>query len=255
MKLEHTFQIGEYLEGAQQNMNEFMSDITFAQEVIIDVERYLTRELWVGELDICDEVGQLCSNAYSMWLAGVMLAAGGHPTAVPSVLRTGLESACYAVLIHESPDLAAVWRNRNNDEDALRLCKKHFSSAIKRSTDLMESKRPGIGNIIYGRYENTIDFGAHPNTLSIVHNMHREQLSDDVWNNTFGILYDHDAIQAKRGVLFCADIGTAISLACTFVIDNASEWHWSGAFGNFMKFHAAANFFVEEADSLKGSSS
>lgn len=249
MKLEHDFNIQEYLEGCDYNTAEFLNGQSLTAPVILDIEKYLTKELWVGELGLNTQAGWLCGHAYSMWLASLRLASSGHAAAVTPVVRAALESACYSLVIQKDNSLAETWKNRHLDEASKKASRTAFNSAVKNAAKTLNSLN-GFGDKVNRLYESCIDFGAHPNPLSIAHNIHREYLTESTWNNHIGILYNLDQIQAKRGLLFCTDVGVTIAYICTEILD-ATDLHRQRLAGLLLSVHAAVEAFNKEASAAQ----
>lgn len=114
-----------------------------------------------------ETVHQLSTHSRNLWTAGVRMALSGQPYAVAPVVRTALESACYAMLINHDVALVRIWLDRHCDEDSMKKSRKLFGNAVDKVCKLLETKATGLGNKLREAYQDCIDEGAHPNTKGI----------------------------------------------------------------------------------------
>jgi hypothetical protein len=91
--------------------------------------------------------------------------AGQHPETFV-ILRSCLEYSGYALLIHQNPNLDTVWLRRHAGADAGQTMRNEFTA--RKAKRAVESTDPGVGNWYSNLYEDTIDFGGHPNPKGIV---------------------------------------------------------------------------------------
>lgn len=118
-----------------------------------------------GRLD--GAVHQLTAHSRNVWTAGARLVLSGQPYAVPAVVRTALEAACYALLIKNDLSLVKVWLERHNDENSMTKSKKLFGNAMKKAAKILNAKSKAFGDVVQQAYQDLIDDGAHPNTRGI----------------------------------------------------------------------------------------
>lgn len=110
---------------------------------------------------------QLAAHSRNVWTAGVRMALSGQPYAVPPIVRTALEAACYASLINHDVSLARIWLDRHNNPQSMKASRKAFGSAVETVRKLLNSKASGLGDQVNEAYQGCIDDGAHPNTWGI----------------------------------------------------------------------------------------
>jgi hypothetical protein len=110
----------------------------------------------------------LIVRTHSSFLAAIRLAMSGQIPESYAILRVGIEQAWYALHITKDPhppERATVWLSRNDDETSKSKCKIEFSVRNVRSTheslDLVSAKQ------LHELYETMIDYGAHPNQMSL----------------------------------------------------------------------------------------
>ncbi len=112
------------------------------------------------------EVGALlflrCQYAFKT-AAGLALA--GQVTEAFVMLRSVLEYAGYALLIHENLDLQNVWLGRHVSPTSKKPQQDAFQiSKVKLVVKAHDTK---LGEIFNEHYERTIDFGGHPNPHAV----------------------------------------------------------------------------------------
>jgi hypothetical protein len=95
------------------------------------------------------------------------MALSGQPYAVPPLVRTALEAACYAYLIANDQSLASAWLNRHVDASSMKRSRDAFRNAVPDAAKRLNAAAPGLGDHVSGAYQQCIDDGAHPNTGGI----------------------------------------------------------------------------------------
>jgi len=81
------------------------------------------------------------------------------------LIRSCLEYAGYAQLIHQDYDVARTWLNRHADEKSTAKVRNTFTQTnIK---DALSRRDQSLCKTYDHLYQRTIDFGAHPNERSV----------------------------------------------------------------------------------------
>lgn len=94
------------------------------------------------------------------------------------ILRASLENAAYGLYIGNDHELAEKWLRRHDDDASKRAVKHEFT--IKNISDRIGEIDPSLKNHFATLYNQTIDYGAHPNVrgytlnLNIVENDDRK---------------------------------------------------------------------------------
>lgn len=158
----------------------------------------------------------LVMNGFMIYLSAIRVAVSGHAAATYPLLRTALESCCYAFLTGEEPQLGAVWLNRHTSSRARNICRKRFTSAV-RQTARMVQRQPrvsaGTENWINSMYDATIDYGAHPNPKSVLTHSHTiGERKDGSVGLRLVAVHSTDSVEVSRSLLACLESGLAISL-------------------------------------------
>ncbi|MCK6376844.1 MAG: hypothetical protein L6Q69_22480 [Zoogloea sp.] len=148
----------------------------------------------------------LIVNAHASFRAASFLALSGQLLAVFMTLRGALESALYANAIAADPQLGPVWFRRDQDEHARQRCREAFT--IRKMFDSLAAVqgRP-FADAVRDGYDSTIDFGAHPNSRSIVSSARLEAVGEA---RVLNFVYAHGprSSELRRSLVACAEIGS-----------------------------------------------
>ena len=115
----------------------------------------------------------LAVRSFSAYRAAVQLAMSTQLTESYMVMRGCLEHALYVNFIDATPGSWEVWRKWGESDDDKKRCVKMFSG--RNIFDAIRTRDPVLGERAGALYERMIDFGAHPNELSVGSTM---ELSD-----------------------------------------------------------------------------
>lgn len=184
----------------------------------------------------------LVSNAHAGLLSGVRMALSGHTASVFPLLRTALESACYAVIVESDPDLAKVWINRHNGARERKECRKKFH--IGTAQELTKGKMAGFDSVIGELYDSSIDFGAHPNIKSVMGHVTIDSGTyPDHCAVSHASLYSEDHHETHRGLLACMDFGFVIFVLAVLTPSRINEELLTKTFSlNSLKEKIASNY-------------
>lgn len=167
MKFDFDQSLDDYLQGATATAEVLLAPKHAYRRAVEDAYAYFVRDLLAGESSMRPTAAFLAANAFMLWLASIRVAATGHAVAAYPLFRVALESACYGFITQYDDAKEEIWRNRDDDEEAAKRCRKALTSAVKDAADIMNQRQPGIGDGVYEGYQHAIDFGAHPNARSI----------------------------------------------------------------------------------------
>lgn len=106
-----------------------------------------------------------------------------------AILRVGIEQAWYALHIAKDPhppERVTVWLRRNDDQSSKSRCKNEFTVQNVRSTH--ESIDSVTAKQLHELYEKMIDYGAHPNQISLFAAMSESETEQET-TFTLGILF------------------------------------------------------------------
>jgi hypothetical protein len=121
-------------------------------------------------------------------------------------LRGALESALYANAIALRPELEDVWLKRDRDEDARKACRSEFT--IRKIIDsLAKAQTPEFAETVGDGYDSTIDFGAHPNSRSMLRSVAITELKDGQHALDFAYVHGPGSFEIRQAFVACADIG------------------------------------------------
>lgn len=178
MRFEHNHSMQDYFTSADENASVLLKAGAEFRSVADDIYKYFLDVFFSGESDLKGTSALLAANAFTLWLASVRVAASGHAAAAYPLFRVALESACYCFLTQRNEAIETIWRQRDENAGAARLCRKTMTGAVKDVTAMFNAEQQGSGDDIYAAYESAIDFGAHPNVKSIFLNVEVADVSD-----------------------------------------------------------------------------
>ena len=110
----------------------------------------------------------LILRSHSAILAAMRLAMSGQAVEAQAMVRVAIEAAWYALHIAADPappSRANIWRRRGTSPRATQECKNEFSVANVRRTHESLDARNAAG--MQRSYEDTIEFGGHPNKSGV----------------------------------------------------------------------------------------
>lgn len=105
--------------------------------------RFFSEQLWADSEPLPTSQVFLSVNAFTTWTAALRMALTGHEAATYPLLRTALESACYALVIARRPDMAAIWSARHEGDAQRKACRRAFGSAVADAAAATRDIRPG----------------------------------------------------------------------------------------------------------------
>jgi len=113
---------------------------------------------------------------------------------------------------NEDESLQRIWADRHRSAEAMRLCRRKFSSAVAETAGAIEAveQREGPAKWINDCYQGAIDFGAHPNPLSIYPHIGVAK-EEDAYRVTLAALYSSDSMEVSRALMACLDYGVVIA--------------------------------------------
>jgi hypothetical protein len=121
---------------------------------------------------------QFLIRSRSSFLAGVQTCTGGQLAETYMLLRGCLESSLYGFHVIQKKDALEIWLRRDEDATAKRRMRSNFAFGSLLTT--LESLDPETGPVARRLYEQTIDYGAHPNPYSLLTQTTRTEQEDSV---------------------------------------------------------------------------
>jgi len=104
-------------------------------------------------------------KSHSAFLASVRLAIGTQTVESYNTMRGIIECALYGYYIFKHKDYARIWFDRDRDDECKKEVRQKF--AIGNIFRELEADDPELAKIVKYFYDQTIDYGAHPNEKSL----------------------------------------------------------------------------------------
>jgi hypothetical protein len=171
-QLPHSFR--DYVAGGDETTKELLDSGSPLMTAIEEIHDFFRDDLWADETKM-------------------------HPT--QALLST-----------NEDESLQRIWADRHRSAEAMRLCRRKFSSAVAETAGAIEAveQREGPAKWINDCYQGAIDFGAHPNPLSIYPHIGVAE-EEDAYRVTLAALYSSDSMEVSRALMACLDYGVVIA--------------------------------------------
>lgn len=167
--------LSAFIETARQGTFATFANLKGSYNRLRDIDRLFVRatENLHGLRDDADLLpATFLLRAHSSYRGACRLALSGQLPEAHMVLRGCLENCLYGLFLHAYPEKAETWLRRSDDEASKRKVKAEFQ--IGPMFTLLESKDAVTGRAVRGLYEQTIDFGAHPNEFALTSNARAE---------------------------------------------------------------------------------
>lgn len=163
--------LSAFIETARQNTFATFENLKGSYNRLRDIDRLFVRatENLHGLRDDTDLLpATFLLRAHSAYRGACRLVLSGQLPEAYMVLRGGLENSLYGFFLHTHPEKAETWLRRSDDAASKQKVKDEFQ--IGPMLTLLDSKDTGTGKAVRGLYEQTIDYGAHPNELALTSN-------------------------------------------------------------------------------------
>ena len=104
-------------------------------------------------------------DVYAKFLGASLLALAGQLRETYPLLRAGLESGMYAVLLEGDDDLCKAWFERDADDAARAKLRRDVSTTNMIAA--VERRDRSLATLVRLQYEESITRGAHPNPMAV----------------------------------------------------------------------------------------
>lgn len=202
--------LNDYLQSTLENSNDHAQENPQLMHMIYRMDKLFHEEIFDHEFDVNPVAGFLVMNSYMMLLSAVRQALSGHTVSVFPIMRTALESACYAFLAAHDEELCKVWLNRHKSKNALQKCREKFTA--KKAANQLKNLSPEMAEYVMAHYEASIDFGAHPNQKSILNHL-KDIVKVEEGFQGFELVgvYNRNSWNVNFALFACAEVGQAIA--------------------------------------------
>lgn len=112
-------------------------------------------------------------QAHAAYRSAVFLMLSGQPREIYPQLRSSIENALYCLYFHHHPDAFEQWAERQDSQGARKWIRKTLKTG--KLMALLKEDALVIHGIIGALYEETIDWGGHPNVLALAATLAVEQ--------------------------------------------------------------------------------
>lgn len=236
----------DYLNATLENSNEHAQEYPQLMYLVHQMDQIFQKEIFDHEFDVSPTSGLLAMNSYMMLLSAVQQALSGHIVPVFPIIRTALESACYAFLIAHDESMGKIWLDRHTSESTHKKCRQMFTT--KKAVDKLKSISPEMAKYLMDHYEASIDFGAHPNQKAVFN--HLTDIGEvDGGFHGFELtgVYGRNSWHVNYALLVCTEVSQSIAFLLAASVENHPLIH--------DRLHVFTNWLDEKnrmADELNG---
>jgi hypothetical protein len=111
-------------------------------------------------------------RCHSAFRAAVRVASSGQLPEGYALLRSTLEWALYSSYVHDDEARGRTWLSRHDGDAERKAVKQEFR--VDRMIDTLAARSAAVGARTLELYNETIDFGAHPNERALTSSMRPE---------------------------------------------------------------------------------
>lgn len=151
----------------------------------------------------------LIMNGHSSYRAAIGLALSGQLLPTYMTLRGSIESVLYANATVVRPELQDVWLNRDRDEESRQLCRNEFTIGSMFRYLTQAHEKP-FSDGLKEAYQSTIDFGAHPNSHSLLASTRIEEVGERNHSLEFAYVHGAYSFELRQSLVACAEIGIMV---------------------------------------------
>ena len=190
-----------FIDDARDNQWGTFANKTSAKK-IVEIDNSFCRAIDGFQINPPDDSGppfQIFFRAHCSYRAAASCAFAGHATELHPLLRSMLEQAGYALLMHGNSEMQKVWQDRHKSDDDHRKVPRAF--AVGKIKDKIASLDPGLRDFFETLYETTIDFGAHPNPMSVLSGTRKEEIENKMILNLIYLHKDGDVLEYSLRML------------------------------------------------------
>jgi len=187
-----------------------MEEPPFMMDMIYEMDRIFQEEIFTPEYNANTATMLLSMNSYMMLSNAILQALSGHAVAVLPVVRTALESACYALLTSDDEKMSKIWFNRGKSKTATSKCRDAFT--IGAAIHKLRQASPEMADYVKSVYDSSIEYGAHPNIKSIAHHLRDKGVIDETYRAFSHVgVYGENSREVNSTLMLCIDVGQAIA--------------------------------------------
>lgn len=199
-----------YLKVTSENIDDHCKQPPDLMHMVNQMDEIFQNEIFAHEYDVSVIAGFLAMNSYTILLSAIRQGLSGHTVTIFPLVRTALESACYAYLIAHDKELEGMWLNRNKSNSALEKCRKNLT--VQKAKTRLMFLSPEMANFVKQLYDESIDHGAHPNRKAVFkHLSNNGEVAEEFHSFTLNGVYGANSWNVNYSLLVCTEYGQAIA--------------------------------------------
>ena len=145
-------------------------------------------------------------RAHSSFLAAVRLGVSGQISETYAMLRLSLEQTLYGFYLSQNPASHETWLRRHDSDDHKEKVRNEFK--IRSLLNTLKTSDETQAKIAETLYNQTIDYGAHPNERALMQTLQVDKSADRV---EFKVIYlTEDGLPLRLCLKTTAQIGVCV---------------------------------------------
>lgn len=170
--------LADFIDNAHHNILASYANLRAQYDVLVEIDGLFHQ--MIENLNQSPEFvsGFFLFRTHSSFLAAARLALSGQLGEAYMVLRGCLESSLYGLYVSNNTNRQETWLRRHEDEASLRRMRNEFT--IRKVMTHLQSVDAQTQQIVQKLYEDTIDYGGHPNERAISTQVSTEQQGSQV---------------------------------------------------------------------------
>lgn len=157
----------------------------------------------------------LVLTAQSYFLAGVRTALAGQMPPVFPVLRAGLESVLFALIMIKDQAKEEIWSQRSKSKSAESKCRNTFTA--KNGLNKLMELDIELYNQVNASYSKAIDSGAHPNVGAVYPHMNIGDAGES-WLVQMRFIHPSDSLAVFHTMAYTVSVGAYILAIASHVM-------------------------------------
>jgi hypothetical protein len=149
----------------------------------------------------------LVLTAYSYFLAGVRIALAGQMPPIFPVLRAGIESVLFGLLMTENPSKEEIWINRDKSDVDEKKCRNTFTAT--NGLKILLEIDAELHDCVKHQYDLAINSGAHPNVGAVIPHVNVEDAGTH-WLTQVRVIHPSDSMAVLDSITYTVAVGASM---------------------------------------------
>ena len=209
-------ELAVFLDAANQNQQQIIKQYPELYSLLDELQKSFERMLGI-QYEGPGIPALLVLTAHGYFLAGVRLALGGQMPPVYPVLRAGMESVLFGLLMTKDRSKEQIWMQRGTSEAAEKKCRNSFTA--KKGLEELFRLDPELHECVDHYYSLAIDSGAHPNVGAVTPHLNVEETGEH-WLAQIRCIYPADSQAVFDTLRYTVAVGACMLAMMRYVMSD-----------------------------------